>query len=53
MAATGISKWECHFDVASSLFKCNFGALMWPSEEILLDFRKERKILLASFPGLL
>jgi len=34
MAATGINKGACHFDVASSPFKCHFGALIWLSSTL-------------------
>ena len=44
MAATGINKGACHFDVASSPFKCHFGACFDMAEqyfeEVHLDLKK-------------
>ena len=39
MAATGINKEACHFDVASSPFKWPGGALMWPRGTLKNQFR--------------
>ena len=41
MAATGINKGACHFDVASGPFKWPGGALMWPPGTLKNPFRKE------------
>jgi len=42
MAATGIKKRACHFDVASGPFKWPGGALMWPRDTLKKSsWRKE------------
>ena len=45
MAATGINKGVCHFDVASGPFKWPGGALMWPRGTLKIPFRTYKKNL--------
>ena len=38
MAATGINRRVCHFDVDSGSFICDIGTLMWLSGTLMLAF---------------